>query len=83
MANFDYSCNVPMGTLYLVREDGSFDSFPYGIRCAADARFDCRDWLLKRPDFVFASVVYGPILVAKAGCFPWSVDGVSLAPLAC
>lgn len=71
------------GTMYLVRNDGKVSSFAFGFRSVEYARSECQWWLMLRPDVCFVSVVVGSVLVAKAGEFPWSVDGVSLAPLAC
>ena len=71
------------GTMFLVSPNGEVSSFAFGFDSLAFARSECRQWLLQRPDLCFVSVVIGRILVAKAGSFPWRVDGVSLAPLAC
>lgn len=71
------------GTMYLVSSCGEVSSFAFGFNDIDFARSECRQWLLQRPDLCFVSVVVGCVLVAKAGSFPWSVDGVSLAPLAC
>lgn len=71
------------GTMFLVRNDGVVSSFAFGFDSIDRARSECRFWLLQRPDLCFVSVVVGSVLVAKAGVFPWRVDGVSLAPLAC
>lgn len=71
------------GRMFLVRRDGKFSSFAYGFDSVDFARSEVRQWLLQRPDFCFVSVVVGSVLVAKAGEFPWSVAGVSLAPLGC
>lgn len=71
------------GTMYLVNHVGEMSSFAFGFNSIDHARSECRQWLLQRPDLCFVSVVIGRVLVAKAGVFPWRVDGVSLAPLAC
>lgn len=71
------------GTMYLVSHDGQVNSFPYGFNEVSFARSEVRSWLMQRPDLCFVSVVIGSVLVAKAGHFPWHIESVSLAPLAC
>lgn len=71
------------GTMYLVGNDGQVSSFAYGFNDVAFARSDVRFWLSRRPDLCFVSIVIGSILVARAGQFPWHIDSISLAPLAC
>lgn len=71
------------GRMYQVRSNGEVSSFAFGFESVDFALSECRQWLLQRPDFCFVSVVVGSVLVAKAGDFPWSVAGVSLAPLGC
>lgn len=83
MANFSVFRTRFEGRMYLVRYDGEVSSFAFGFESVDFARSECRQWLLQRPDCCFVSVVVGCVLVAKAGHFPWRVDGISLAPLGC
>lgn len=71
------------GRMYLVNNVGEVSSFAFGFNTVDRARSECRFWLRQRPDLCFVSVVVGSVLVAKAGVFPWSIGGISLAPLAC
>lgn len=71
------------GSMFLVSNVGEVSSFAFSFDDIDYARSECRHWLRQRPDLCFVSVVVGCVLVAKAGDFPWRIDGVSLAPLAC
>lgn len=72
-----------IGSMFLVNNLGEVSSFAFGFNSFDDARSECRQWLLQRPDLCFVSVVVGRVLVAKAGSFPFSDLRVSLAPLGC
>ena len=79
-----FSLNLKFnGTMYLVARDGQVSSFSYGFNEVGFARSDVRMWLLQRPDLCFVSVVVGSVLVASAGRFPYHLQSVSLAPIAC
>lgn len=83
MVNMNVFRNRFNGTMYLVNHLGEVTSFAISFDSVDYVRSECRHWLFQRPDLCFVSVVVGSVLVAKAGDFPWRVEGVSLAPLAC
>ena len=83
MAKLSIFSQLVDGTMYLVGNDGSVSSFAFSFESSAYAQSECRQWLLQRPDLCFVSVVCGSLVVAMAGAFPYSLSGVSLAPLGC